>query len=248
LSLADGSHKIRATKSPILGSEGLYSLSKFAPKIWFTNFFKQTCLEGFWTGRWDVENTVKVAEQTPRILLDKAKEIFTDFDQKLLTLARKSAAVLSDDQFDNQQYLTKMVGDLKNQISEYKLRGMQLELSNKGAGKTAMRKVKEALDKLLDNTFESVSPYSSRVYYKVDELKIFIDEFFNQVDQFSESIRGSYKKMLLQSNNRAEGHPVDRLRGQVYDLTREIYSMSDTSIRQINELTLLADDFEKRRA
>lgn len=247
LSLADG-HQVRATKNPIVGSEGLYSLSTFAPKVWFTNFFKRSCLEGFWTGRWEVESGVKVAERTPRILLNKAKEIFTEFDQEIVSLARKSAAILSDDQFDNQKYLTKMVGDLTAQISEYKMRAIQLELSNRGAGSTALKKVKEGVDKLLDKSCSSVSSFSPRVYYKVDELKVFIDEFFNQVDQFSESIRASYNKMLLESNKRVEEHPVDHLRAQVYQLTCELYAMSKKSAQQIAELSILVDDFEKRRA
>ncbi|MCH9634480.1 MAG: hypothetical protein S4CHLAM7_12320 [Chlamydiae bacterium] len=248
LTLPDNPDRIRATKGSLFGT-GLYSLSNFAPKKWFFNFFKQTCMEGVITGYWSHGNAVKIAERVPGILLEKCQTIFSQFDQNIASEIRKSAAILTDDQYSDVTFLDAHIKTLENLFYDYKTEALQVELSAKGSGKTAMRKVADAIDNLLEKHFSSVSILSSHHYYRVDELKIYLEETFSRIDHFSEKVRGSFEKIIKNRSSSTDvtTNKVEMQRERVYKLTEELCKLTQENLTQLNELRNFVTDFETRR-
>lgn len=249
-SLPESPKDIRATKSNFCGkhqTSDLYRLSANRFKRYTWDAVKKSWNEGVLTGHSDQENAVKIAEATPGILAKKAQLIVDGYNDERKVLTRRAAAVLTDETYENKEYLIQLIGELQTLMGEYKDQ-MSLFSLRDNSNDTRMKEVHDGVAGLLEEHFGGVDHAREREVARVDELKADLSNRFQKLGEIAEEV--SLVESLLASSTVVDpdaDHEVYDLKEKVNNLMLAHFTLARAGIEKVDTFREDVERFEQGR-
>lgn len=229
--------------------ESLYGLSSWCFSQWLgINALYQLYKEGVLFARSPLANVAKIAELAPRIIVNKAKEVQQNFEHRIEPYLRQAAAVLSDDHYENREFLEHLWNKLFLELTLFREEATDLELENDKFGATQMKEMQKSIGVLFDegqnnSTFLVYEPK----WYSINELKVYLAKFLKKGGKFSEAVQEGLEKQVLINGKSKQPTSTERLRENIAVLVRNIDALKKQTEKQVKEMAVLLDFFESGR-
>lgn len=246
--MVDPAQEIRVSSSWFFGGdrEVLYGLSHNSTlQTRFLNVPKWLYYEGV-TSIFSSEksNTLKLFQVFPYVMKDRINHINDKISTSVEALARKAITVLTDDQYDNLDFLEELESDLRFELDNHLKLTSEFIIHKMGEVKTGMKKVQAAMHAQIERDFPEGGGYIDRYRNHIDTLKVYSDRFFKMGDAVAQETIEGHQRVIDESAKFYTDSIEDR-KGRIHVLAKELLELRADTQAHNTHFARTLKEFEK---
>lgn len=245
LALGDPNQQVRVSRSWIFGGprEQLFGLSNGLIHTILVNWPKIFYQEKF--PRSDRFNTLALLQVVPHVICDKVQEVTQETSQRLETVIRKAAVVLTDPEgYDNKIYLDKLEKEMVDALREVTIATAQFTVNKLDHVKPSFEKAAVALNAAIERNFPYGGSHEDLERYHIDTLKIIMERSFRMGSDIALEVIKVQDKIIDQFLSMPATTLNDR-KARVHFLAEQLINLREFSLNKVDQFHVLLENLDK---